>query len=1239
MSHTLTILQANVGRGGSAHEIALNLGFEYNFDVICLQEPWTSRDTPRRLTKRHPGYEIFSPLEDWTTRPRVLTYIRRRANIRAYQRKLQHTWEESPDIIAVRVNALTVYNVYRPPGEPANGDIISGLDHNTPGPHSVILGDFNTHHEAWDPTSTSRSTGAENLNSWLNHNQLSLITPAGIPTHNEGAVLDLAFSNVEGAIGFIEEHLHSTSDHETISLTVPDSSSHPYPKGRLKYNAINQELFCQTLSKEIEGQEAFPQDVNLMAEQLTKAIQRALEVSTPRTLVGAKGAPWWTTECKEAAQHYRQARRSRGPQCATQEKHQLRKATRAAKRAFWKEQINQADTAAKVHRLARWHKTTGRYRSPPISDGNNIATSPAEKANLLKEVILDRSQAYNTTPDQNPTPQRETIPWTEISTQEVHDALLGASSSTPGIDEIPVKVLRIAWPILQDRITHLYKNCINQGRHPTPWKQAETVMCPKAGRKRKLTTPKAWRPIALLSCLSKGLERLIARRLSRLAIQHKVLASQHFGALPKRGAVDLVTALVHDIEKAWATGQTASLLIMDIQGAFNMVQADRLWSKLIQQGWPTSIANWARSFTTQRQVRVRFEDYTTELHDILGGVPQGSPASPILFMLYTEGIYRLRRPNRKFGFADDIGTLAIGPSLEHNVHQLGEEASELIAWGESNGLGFDLEKCGLQHFTRKRDLHRPSVRIGEIEIAASAQALRYLGIFLDSKLTFREHVHIRAAKARATALHLQRINRTRAGAPAHLLRQAALAAVLASLYYGAEAWFPGHSYKRKDKEISTRIASLVTTCDKVQNIALRGVLPVFCTTPIPALQREGGFAPAAVALDAIRLRFAARLRSLDPLHPLARRLDRTSSTRTTATLTRLQRTSELLDSSPRPLILPISYRDRRQAQLQIGYTRRSKEQEARSFLEWQQSLTPRDIIVFSDGSKQQGLAGAGCLALQGKVRIAQESTPLGPNKEVFDAEVYAALRGLQLASASPGAHLAENIYICLDNLEVALRLLHLDPPETSQDIFLEFRRLAEQWPSRYTLPHIADGSVQIRWCPGHQSIAGNEEADKAAKQASLSPHDPHNPISRSSLSSLRRTARQLARDATREYWGSAAPQRYQDLHIPWLFGIPKELYIQRRLLGPLLASRTGHGDFKQYHERFKHEDASLNCSCGKPKTPEHFFFCTKGRRKSRALLRGPPRLRIPELLGTPKGAAEFAAWAEDTKFFTRICGR
>lgn len=52
---------------------------------------------------------------------------------------------------------------------------------------------------------------------------------------------------------------------------------------------------------------------------------------------------------------------------------------------------------------------------------------------------------------------------------------------------------------------------------------------------------------------------------------------------------------------------------------------------------------------------------------------------------------------------------------------------------------------------------------------------------------------------------------------------------------------------------------------------------------------------------------------------------------------------------------------------------------------------------------------------------------------------------------------------------------------------------------------------------------------------------------------------------------------------------PPELSIPRQQLGHLLAARSGHGDFAEYHRRLKREDALLMCSCGADKTPRHFL--------------------------------------------------
>ena len=87
---TIRIFQANVGKIPPAHDCALALADSEQYDIVLLQEPWTEAKQGRCLTKTHPAYDTFSPVDSWTntsTRPRVMTYVRRRPGLTADQQR------------------------------------------------------------------------------------------------------------------------------------------------------------------------------------------------------------------------------------------------------------------------------------------------------------------------------------------------------------------------------------------------------------------------------------------------------------------------------------------------------------------------------------------------------------------------------------------------------------------------------------------------------------------------------------------------------------------------------------------------------------------------------------------------------------------------------------------------------------------------------------------------------------------------------------------------------------------------------------------------------------------------------------------------------------------------------------------------------------------------------------------------------------------------------------------------
>jgi hypothetical protein len=88
-------------------------------------------------------------------------------------------------------------------------------------------------------------------------------------------------------------------------------------------------------------------------------------------------------------------------------------------------------------------------------------------------------------------------------------------------------------------------------------------MLPKVGKKDK-SSVRSWRPIVLLSCISKGLERIIARRIAWTALTCGILSPQYGGALPKRSAIDLVAAFTHNVELAMAAGIQVTIVTIDV---------------------------------------------------------------------------------------------------------------------------------------------------------------------------------------------------------------------------------------------------------------------------------------------------------------------------------------------------------------------------------------------------------------------------------------------------------------------------------------------------------------------------------------------------------------------------------------------------------------------------------------------------------------------------------------------------
>ena len=76
--------------------------------------------------------------------------------------------------------------------------------------------------------------------------------------------------------------------------------------------------------------------------------------------------------------------------------------------------------------------------------------------------------------------------------------------------------------------------------------------------------------------------------------------------------------------------------------------------------------------------------------DIKTGIPQGSPLSPILFLLFSSELLEIleSRDTRGSAFVDDTNILTISPSVAVNCRRLEEAHNKCLAWARKYRIKF-----------------------------------------------------------------------------------------------------------------------------------------------------------------------------------------------------------------------------------------------------------------------------------------------------------------------------------------------------------------------------------------------------------------------------------------------------------------------------------------------------------------------------------------------------------------------
>ena len=187
--------------------------------------------------------------------------------------------------------------------------------------------------------------------------------------------------------------------------------------------------------------------------------------------------------------------------------------------------------------------------------------------------------------------------------------------------------------MLYTPLSKLFALCFAIGRQPAIWKTARVVPVYK---KKSKSSPSNYRPVFLLSILSKVMESIVNRSVVNFLERENVLSAHQFGFRRGWGTADLLTLLQQKWSSTIAKRGSVHTLAVDIAGAFDKVSHKGALAKAHACGISGTLHSWLQDYLSNRSLRAVMCGQESEVFPVKAGVPQGSILGPTLFVLYVN---------------------------------------------------------------------------------------------------------------------------------------------------------------------------------------------------------------------------------------------------------------------------------------------------------------------------------------------------------------------------------------------------------------------------------------------------------------------------------------------------------------------------------------------------------------------------------------------------------------------------
>lgn len=926
----------------------------------------------------------------------------------------------------------------------------------------VFAGDFNAHSKAFgDKKNDERGNW---LVDFLMGSNLLVLNVGNEPTfeqNNNSSLIDLTMATPGASRRVREWHIDTDfvfSDHKAICFEF-ESQAYGDRSGRIR-KRTNWISYQNTVAAKCEGYtncintiEELELRANNFRDILISSFHENCKVKTKNVKYYTD---WYSRELEGKRLRVRKAHSSFNKTIDPTEKlakwkhftelrDEYKKVCNKNKRESWRQFVGEIDEVKEAARLQKLlEKGKPRMLTGLIKDDGTYTSNTEECVRELMTTHFPECRELESDEESNvasETAREEEYSdideaTTDIKIRWAMDCL--SPYKSPGEDDIFPALLQKAETATIPVLKVLFRASLKLDYIPTTWRGTYVTFIPKDG-KTSYDKAKSFRPISLMSFVLKILEKLVDRNIRDKALKYNPIDKDQHAYQTGKDTNSAIHQLVTKLERTLTDNGTALTVMLDISGAFDNTDFSSIEAAARKHGVKDWEVNWIKNMLKNRIVKAKMDDSRIR-YNPTRGCPQGGCLSPLLWCLVVNSLIILLKSKgfHVVAYADDFAiTITSNSKLQSVLPDKLREAMKIVEkWCQETKLDVNPDKTYFMRHTRKgRNLKLNNIKLNGKNIA-EVQELKYLGVTIDSKLAWTNHINKIINKTRKSLWATRAMVAKSWGISPKIMMWIYKQIILPRITYGCVVWWQ-----------KARIKKYAAKLESIQRSALMMVTGAMRSTPTKALTALLSINPLGLQIQSCALKTCARLRW-------------NGGWITCGNQNGHREISLILDK-----VAGNDWCDRSEIKWNTNYTYNTIINERSN---WNQGLFIEKNINcwYSDGSKRDERVAFG---VYNPIRDLVLEARISNHGTIMQAE----MKGIEeCARRSKELNVRGGKVLILSDSQAAIKALRNVKVTTATTwaCIQELNMLSKQ------------NKVTVAWVPGHSNVLGNDVADRLANQ-------------------------------------------------------------------------------------------------------------------------------------------------------------